>query len=121
MKSSGSDAKTQNPTQSKDWLTVGENLRRYVPSGTYYAAVRVKGKLIVRSLKTKVQSVAKLRLSDFEKTERTKAASMDAVASGKMTFNQALETFRNRMNGDATLKPRSREYREERIAALLKS
>jgi hypothetical protein len=33
------------------------NLIRYVPSGTYYARLRVKGKLIRRSLKT---TVAKL-------------------------------------------------------------
>lgn len=117
-------SKTHSETQnerSKGFVTVGENLIRNESSGTYYARMRVKGKLIVRSLKTKVQSVAKLRKADFEKAERSKAASQDAVASGKLTFGQALATFRHRMNGDVTLKPRSREYREERIAALIKS
>lgn len=115
--------KTHSGTQNgqKGFVTVGENLIRNASSGTYYARIRVKGKLIVRSLKTKVQSVAKLRRADFEKRERTKAASQDAVAAGKLTFAQALSTFRHRMNGDVTLKPRSREYREERIAALIKS
>jgi hypothetical protein len=32
-------------------------LVRYVPSGTYYARLRVKGKFIVRSLKTDVLPV----------------------------------------------------------------
>ena len=37
------------------------NLIRYVPSGIYYARLRVKGKLIRKSLKTDVLSVGKLR------------------------------------------------------------
>jgi iron-sulfur cluster repair protein YtfE (RIC family) len=55
----------------KDWQkTPYSNLIRYIPSGSYYARLRVKGKLIRRSLKTSLISVAKLRLSDFEKVER---------------------------------------------------
>jgi hypothetical protein len=45
------------------------NLIRHVPSGIYFAGIRMKGKLIRKSLKTDVLSVAKLRLSDFEKSE----------------------------------------------------
>ncbi|MGA9778865.1 MAG: hypothetical protein WBS33_11405, partial [Verrucomicrobiia bacterium] len=52
------------------------NLIRYVPSGTYFARLRVKGKLIRRSLKTKTLSVAKLRLADMEKAERKRANSV---------------------------------------------
>ena len=46
------------------------NLVRYAPSGIYFARMRVKGKLIRKSLKTDVMTVAKLRLSDMEKFER---------------------------------------------------
>ena len=42
------------------------NLVRYVPSKQLFARIRVKGKLIRRSLKTKVLSVAKLRLAGSE-------------------------------------------------------
>lgn len=38
-----------------------------------------------------------------------------------MTFEQALKTYRERLKADVSLKDRSKEYREERIAALLKS
>ena len=38
-----------------------------------------------------------------------------------MAFSQALETYRERLKGDYSLKDRSKVYREERIAALLKS
>src|SRR6185369_9844685 len=42
-------------------------LIRYEPSKTYFARIRIGGKLIRRSLKTGVISVAKLRLRDLEK------------------------------------------------------
>src|SRR5439155_27357219 len=40
------------------------NLFRRVPSGMLFARVRIKGKLIRRSLKTKGLSVAKLRIAE---------------------------------------------------------
>jgi len=97
------------------------NLVRYKPSQVYFARFRVKGKLIRRSLKTSSLSVAKLRLSDFEKTEQQKAQSIDAVASGKMTFGDALAVFQSRMQSSPTLKPRTKEYCAYRVSALLKS
>ncbi len=97
------------------------NLVRHVQSGNYYARIRVRGKLIWKSLKTDRISVAKLRLGDFHKEERQRAAAHKAVARGKMTFGAALETYRERLKGDYSLKERSKTYREERITALLKS
>ena len=47
------------------------NLLRYVPSGSYFARIRVGGKLIRRSLETVVLRVAKLKLADLEKEETT--------------------------------------------------
>ncbi len=38
-----------------------------------------------------------------------------------MTFADALQTYRERLSGDQSLKDRSKSYRQERIAALLKS
>lgn len=97
------------------------NLVRHVQSGNYYARIRVRGKLIWKSLKTDRISVAKLRLGDFHKEERKRAAAHKAVARGKMTFGSALQTYRERLNSDYSLKERTREFREERINALLKS
>ena len=97
------------------------NLIRYVPSGTYYARIRIRGKLLRKSLKTDLISVAKLRLTDLEKAERQAGESKDALANGKMTFGQAAEILRQRVQGDASLKPRTKEYYDQRIAALLKS
>ena len=108
--------------RNQDWQkTQYANLIRYVPSGTYYARIRIRGKLLLRSLKTDLISVAKLRLNDLEKAERQAVECKDAVANGKMTFGQAMAVYKERINGDASLKPRTREYYEQRLAALLKS
>src|SRR5579863_4903920 len=86
---------------------------RLVQSGNYYARIRVRGKLIWKSLKTDRISVAKLRLSDFHKEERQRSAAHSAVARGKMVFSRALQTYRERLTGDHSLKDRSKVYREE--------
>ena len=97
------------------------NLIRYKPSQVYFARFRLKGKLIRRSLKTTTLSVAKLRLVDLSKSEQQKVESIDAVASGKMTFGDALAVFQSRMQANPALKPRTKEYCDYRISALLKS
>jgi integrase len=97
------------------------NLIRYVPSGTYYARIRIRGKLLRKSLNTNLISVAKLRLTDLEKAERQAGENQDALGNGKMTFGQAAGVFRQRIQGDASLKPRTKEYYEQRIVALLRS
>lgn len=97
------------------------NLVRYGPSGTLFARVRVRGKLIRRSLKTKVLSIAKLRLADLEKAERQSAEHALECEGGRMTFGDALKIYRSRLHGDASLKLRTKAHREERIAAILKT
>lgn len=112
---------SSNNTEPRWQKTPVANLVRHVQSSNYYARIRVRGKLIWKSLKTDRISVAKLRLGDFHKEERQRAAAQTAVARGKMTFADALQTYRERLNGDHSLKDRSKSYREERITALLKS
>ena len=68
------------------------NLVRYKPSKAYFARIRIGGKLIRRSLKTKVLSVAKLRLDDLEQAERQLAEHKVAVADGWTTVDDALAT-----------------------------
>jgi len=102
--------KTRKRSRNKaGWSTTQySNLIRYIPSGKYFARIRVQGKLIRKSLKTDRISVAKLRLADFEKEERRNVESRAAATSGKMTFGEAVSTFRERLKADMHLKPRSR-------------
>jgi len=59
--------------KKKRWeRTNTANLWKFVSTGGYYARVKVNGKEKWRSLKTKISSVAKLRLADFEREERIK-------------------------------------------------
>jgi integrase len=97
------------------------NLVRYVPSGVYFARARVGGKLIRRSLKTDVLSVAQLRLSDLLKAERHGVESRASVSKGKMTFGDALAIYASRLEAKVGLKPSAKLYRQKCIEALVKS
>jgi hypothetical protein len=87
------------------------NFVRHVQSGNHYARICVRGKLIWKSLKTDRISVAKLRLGDFHKEERQRAAAQTAVARGKMTFADALQTYRERLKGDHSIRQQRRQLR----------
>jgi integrase len=97
------------------------NLVRNALSGIYYARVRVRGKLIWKTLKTDRMSVAKLRLGDFLKEENHRAEVHQASSRGKMTFADALAIYEQQLKDSHHLKPSAKLYREKSIKALLKS
>ena len=113
------NANSSETTDTRWQKTPVANLLRNVQSGTYYARIRVRGKLIWKSLKTDRISVAKLRLGDFHKEERQRAAAQTAVSLGNMTFGDCLEVFKTRLANDSTAKPKTKEYYYYRIMALL--
>ena len=117
----GMKAKSSDHPESSWQKTPVANLVRHVQSSNYYARIRVRGKLIWKSLKTDRISVAKLRLGDFHKEERQRAAAQTAIARGKMTFGEALTAYEKRVQEDPNLKPKTKEYSTFRIKALLKS
>src|SRR5688572_21328081 len=101
------DQQTDVSNEDPQWQKAGPCLYRYVPSGTYFARIRVRGKFIRRSLKTKSFSVAKTKLGELTTEERTKAEIHGGTETGKMTFGDALAIYRERLKGDVSLKPRS--------------
>ena len=110
------------PADSKQWQkTQYSNLIRYVPSGTYFARLRVNGNLIRKSLKTDVLSIAKLRLGDLEKNERESAETRESTSKGKMTFGDCVAIFRNQTEDSNLLKPTSKLYRREVFVSISKS
>jgi integrase len=112
----------KSPTKTaKRWQKSGVNLYRYVPTDTYYAKVRVKGKLYEKCLKTEKAAVALLLLKDYESHLRKNAENLDNATRGKMTVGNAVEILKTRLEGDRRLKPRSKEYRLERLGALTRS
>jgi len=110
-----------NSSQSQWANSPVANLVRYVPSGIYFARARVSGKLIRRSLKTDVLTVAQLRLSDLLKAERQAVESRASVSRGKMTFGDALGIYGSRLEAKVELKPSAKLYRQKCIEALVRS
>lgn len=87
-----------------------QNLIRYRPSGTYFARFKAGGKIVRKSLKTSVFSVAKLRLPDTIKAHRSVYQSRRRFGAGKMTFGGAVQTYRDKLEANSDLKPRSKYY-----------
>ena len=115
-------AAPQAANSEKNWLTTSyANLVRYVPSKMYFARFRVRGKLIRKSLKTDRISIAKLRLTDLEKSEREAAEVRESASKGRMTFGDALAIFEAQTEASHLLKPSAKHYRMEVITAILKS
>jgi len=92
------------PPDSQWKRTPVSNLVRYEPSGIYFARLRVGGKLIRQSLKTDGFSVAQLRLGDLIEAEREKLEARATSANGKMTFGDAMETYRQQLEANPSLK-----------------
>lgn len=61
------------------------NLARCIPSGTYFARIRVGGKLIRQSLEAKSMTVAKLKLPEFELKQRAKIERLERL-QGEAAF-----------------------------------
>jgi hypothetical protein len=82
------------------------NLLQYIGNGSYYARVKVRGKIIRRSLDTDVFSAAKLRLLDFlkERRETLKPAAPPTSAEAQQFYEQ-------QRDHDPAIKPQSRKYR----------
>ena len=121
-------AKNSTADQAKTWQpTQYANIVQHVPSGVYYARLRVKGKLIWRSLKTDKISIAKLRLTDVEEEERKKSEAGFVQAKDKILVRHCIEAYRQK--GFRPAKPRSKKdvkplkpaavaYYEQRVRAL---
>jgi integrase len=99
-----------------------QNLVRH-KSGRYYARAFAGGKEVWRSLKTKHYSVAQSRLAEFLKEHRGRYGNGNRIGevSAKMTFAEASEIHFRNLDGDQSIKPRTRHYWRQRLAALLKS
>lgn len=94
------------------------NLFRYVPSGTIFARFKIRGKQVRKSLKTPNLELAKNKLAELERNERAIAHER---RRGKMLFGEALTEHLKSRKCDATLKPGTKAYDDQRTKALFKS
>jgi integrase len=106
---------------TKTWARTGHrNLLKHQQSGNYYARTFAGGKEIWKSLKTSHRSVAEARLAEFVKDHR-KRLNNGGENSAKMTFDQAAKIHLQNLDNNPRLKPRTRDYWHQRLAALTKS
>lgn len=89
------------------------HLLQYVSSGTYYARLKIEGKIIRRSLNTDVFTTAKLRLLDFLKNQKERPSAATAP-----TFAEARQIYEQQLDSDPSIKPQSRRYRRWCIRKL---
>jgi len=107
--------------QTKTWeRTRLQNLVRH-KSGRYYARAFAGGKEVWKSLKTSHFSVAQARLAEFLKEHRQRVSNGNGEGSAKMTFGDAAEIHLRNLDDNLRIKPRTRDYWRQRLAALIKS
>jgi integrase len=106
---------------TKTWQTTRlQNLLRH-RSGRYYARAFADGKEVWKSLKTSHFGVAEAKLTEFMKEHRKRARNGNAEVSAKMTFGEAAAIHLQNLDDDRSIKPRTRQYWRQRLAALVKS
>jgi integrase len=111
--------KQRKPT--KTWeRTRLQNLLRH-KSGRYYARAFANGKEVWKSLKTSHFSVAEAKLAEFLKEHRQRRKNGNGEVSAKITFGEAAVIHLRDLDDNLSMKPRTRHYWRQRLAALIKS
>jgi integrase len=106
---------------TKTWeKTRLQNLVRH-KSGRYYARAFAGGKEVWKSLKTSHFSVAQAKLAEFLKEHRERVSNGNGEVSAKMTFGEAAAIHLRNLDDNLSIKPRTRHYWRECLAALKKS
>jgi integrase len=106
---------------TKTWQkTRKPNLLRH-KSGRYYARAFAGGKEVWKSLKTSHFSVAEAKLAEFLKEHRQRVSNGNGEVSAKMTFGEAAAIHLRNLDDNLRIKPRTRDYWRECLAALQKS
>ncbi len=65
--------------------------------------------------------MAKLKLADLEKQERTRLEGQQRLTGGAAAFGDIAREYLERIDGAPNLKPRTKEYYRERLEAISKS
>jgi len=96
------------------------NLYRHA-NKRYYARIFLGGKEMWKSLKTKLKSVAEEKLKEHVGNARQQRSNDSNLTKGNLTFESALELYRQNFQRDAEIAERTKHFREEGIQRLLKT
>lgn len=90
-------------------------------NGRYYVRTYAGGKGNWTSLKTTLLSVAKNRMKEHvDAAERQRTTGDSVVAVGKLTFGEAMQTYRDQL-ARADIRPNTKVYRESGLKLVLRS
>jgi len=110
-------------SSEKDAVWTPTNVQFLYPhrNGRYYVRTFAGGKEKWASMKTRLLTVAKNRMKDHvDASERLKASGEAQVAAGSLSFGNALETYRKRLE-NADIRPNTKAFREAGIKLVLRS
>ena len=110
----------QQKTSKTRQRTRHQNLVRH-KSGRYYARAFAGGKEVWKSLKTSRLSIAQAKLAEFLKEHRERVSNGNSEGSAKMTLGEAAAIHLRNLDDNPRIKPRTRDYWRECLAALQKS
>jgi hypothetical protein len=79
------------------------------------------GKEVWKSLKASHFSVAEAKLAEFLKEHRQRVRNGNGEVSAKIAFGEAAAIHLRNLDDDMSIKPRTRQYWRQRLAALIKS
>src|ERR1035438_9370253 len=89
-----------------------DNLIRDGKTGTYYARIKIKQKVYIRSLRTETITDAKLRLPDKLDEIRNSAPGVAEITMDtRATFADAVAIYTREVNEDTRLVPATKEFR----------
>lgn len=96
------------------------NLAQDADSKTFFCRAKIGGRKVCKSLKTKSVEIAKIRLAELLKGERARADRLKAEPTAKDgdRFKAVADAWALIIGDDSRLKPASKLYRLETLAAI---
>ncbi|MCE0499081.1 MAG: site-specific integrase, partial [Methylacidiphilales bacterium] len=101
--------------------TTVENLLRWKSSKICFANFKVGGRVVRKSLKTTLISVAQPRLAKLIAEEKKKASIKKPDVDDKITFAQATAIYLEQLDANPDIKPSTKHYRRQCVVAIQKT
>ena len=102
--------------KSDVWKTIGDNLKLYIPSGTYYVQAKLCGRRVRESLGTDNLQTARTKLSNWLSLHRSNGSGAGTGA----TMGALIELWEEHLASDQTITETTRGYKQEVLAYILK-
>jgi integrase len=102
--------------KSDIWQTVGDNLKLYKPSGTYYVQAKLQGRRVRESLQTDNLQTARTKLASWLALHRSNGSGAGTGAA----MGALIELWEEQLNADNTITDSTRGYKKEVLEYILK-